>query len=467
MAQKIEPAPNHVMFQAPAVTYTPYSPGGTIQGTIADGWEPVRAAFAQNFAEGYEKGAQLVIRVNGHNVVDLHGFSDSCTTTKGPYDGDTIQNIFSSGKQIETMVVAMLVERGLVDYDSPVATYWPEFAQGDKGAITIADVLRHEGKCPWFLDPAKCQPGEAGSQPDHFLPLSLEDHLSTSVIDKRIETNPRVEFGANTDGSPSPRAYHAVTRGFLVDGVLRRVDSKGRGIAEFVDEEICAPLGVTEYKVAIPEDEQNKFNIAHITPALSTYAINMEFGPTLMGIHPRAYDLGNVLHFMNPTRPISMSKTGSCALTNDATGRIDASRAGTAPLIAMPVSSAFTNSSARAQALIYATYAEGGSSVLSAEGVSKAFEKESQQLDTVLNKNTIFTQGGISKMDALLNDTPEHTEAKAGFKDLYGWEGIGGSKCLVDREKKATVIYTMSGMTTPMVNCPRMNRLMTAYQACR
>lgn len=91
----VNPAPNHVMFQAPVVTYCPFSPGGKIAGYVeSKQWEPVRQAFAENFAEGLEKGAQLVIRVDGENVVDLYGFSDSCTTTKHEYDGDTLQNIY-------------------------------------------------------------------------------------------------------------------------------------------------------------------------------------------------------------------------------------------------------------------------------------------------------------------------------------------------------------------------------------
>lgn len=69
----VKPAPNHVMFDSPNVTYTPFIPGGVVQGTVAPGWERVRDAFEQNFAEGLEKGAQLVVRIDGNTVVDLHG----------------------------------------------------------------------------------------------------------------------------------------------------------------------------------------------------------------------------------------------------------------------------------------------------------------------------------------------------------------------------------------------------------
>ena len=73
-SETIASAPHHEMF-SDDVTYTPHAPGGTLGGTVAPGWEPVKAAFAANFAKGLEKGAQLVIRIDGVNVVDLYGES--------------------------------------------------------------------------------------------------------------------------------------------------------------------------------------------------------------------------------------------------------------------------------------------------------------------------------------------------------------------------------------------------------
>jgi len=287
---------------------------------------------------------------------------------------------------------------------------------------------------------------------------------SPEAIDKVIESNPRVQYGKNKDGSPSPRTYHALTRGLLLDGILRRVDPAGRGMAQFVSEEICKPLGVTEYHVALSEEEQSKYNIAHISPSHSTYAMNMELGPTLMGMGHA--DLMLVLNFMSPQRPMMMSKCGLMALHNDKTNRFDPSRAALPHIIATPLTSAFTNASARAQALIYATYAEGGSSILSPQAVAKVFEKEVKHMDGALGHTNVFTQGGVSKMSELHSEEPRHDTVRSHFKGLYGWEGLGGSKCMVDREKKITFMYTVSGMSTHMINCPRMNRILEAYQKC-
>ena len=71
-----------------------------------------------------------------------------------------MQAIFSSGKQIETIIMALLVDKGLVQYEEKVSTYWPEFAQGGKDEITVADVMRHSGGVPWFLNPETCEPGQ-------------------------------------------------------------------------------------------------------------------------------------------------------------------------------------------------------------------------------------------------------------------------------------------------------------------
>ena len=97
--------------------------------------------------------------------------------------------------------MALLVERGLVSYDEKVATYWPEFGQGDKGDITVADVMRHSGGCPWFMNPATVQPGEVKETwaAEDFIILSTADYGDAVKLDAMIEKNPRVQHG------PDPR----------------------------------------------------------------------------------------------------------------------------------------------------------------------------------------------------------------------------------------------------------------------
>ena len=123
----------------PTQTYAPFATGGTIEGFVAPGWDKVAAAFGSNFADGQEVEAQLCItRGDGEPLVDLAGVNSSvAAASSAPSDSpddneytlDTVQPVFSSGKNLEVLIVAILVDRGLVQYDDPIATHWPAFAQ--------------------------------------------------------------------------------------------------------------------------------------------------------------------------------------------------------------------------------------------------------------------------------------------------------------------------------------------------
>merc|ERR1711966_79576 len=116
-----------------------------IRGTVAPGFEPVRAIFEQHFQDDAEDKAQVCAYVRGVKVVDLWGERKG-ESGKGDstYGFDGLQNICSSGKSLTALVVAMLADRGHLKYDQKVSTIWPEFGDGQKGSITVADVMRHE-----------------------------------------------------------------------------------------------------------------------------------------------------------------------------------------------------------------------------------------------------------------------------------------------------------------------------------
>ena len=130
-------------------------PACRIGGTSS--FELVRDAFASNFEDGQERGSQLVVVVDGRRVVDLHGSAMNADDRDGvdggvQYDADSLQTIMSNSKNVAAVVVAVMVRRGLLDYDAKVTQYWPEYAReggqepGRGGAdVTVADVMRHEG----------------------------------------------------------------------------------------------------------------------------------------------------------------------------------------------------------------------------------------------------------------------------------------------------------------------------------
>ena len=104
-----------------------------VEGTCDPAFEAVRDAFASNFENGLETGASLAIGVNGRQVVDIWaGHTDEAQTR--PWERDTIACIFSSTKGVVAVLAHMLADRGLLDLDAPVATYWPEFAKGGKAS---------------------------------------------------------------------------------------------------------------------------------------------------------------------------------------------------------------------------------------------------------------------------------------------------------------------------------------------
>ena len=110
-------------------------------GTVVAGWEPVEAAFHENFA-GEEIGASVAVYHRGQPVVNLWG--GSFDGGEKPYDDTTLQLVFSTTKGVTAIAIAICVQRGLLDYNAPVSRYWPEFAAHGKGAATVAQLLSHQ-----------------------------------------------------------------------------------------------------------------------------------------------------------------------------------------------------------------------------------------------------------------------------------------------------------------------------------
>lgn len=116
-------------------------PSRHIYGWVAPGFGSVREIFAQGVADGLEDHAQCTVFVRGKLVCDLW------THTRAG-----VQNVFSSTKVMTSLVIAMLVDRGLLKYETTVASVWPEFSQHGKGQITVAQVMRHQAGLAEFSE---------------------------------------------------------------------------------------------------------------------------------------------------------------------------------------------------------------------------------------------------------------------------------------------------------------------------
>lgn len=213
------------------------SPSHVFGGYVDPGYEPVRDLFLKHFEDGLEDCAQCCVFVRGRPVVDLWGArADSRGEPRFNYGPGTMQNVFSSSKVLTSLVVAMLADRGHLSYSQLVSEIWPEYSQHGKGGTTVAQVMRHEAGVP-VLDRAL----EVGD-------LTAERIRDGAVGDVLAEQRARHEPGQG-------RFYHALTRGWLVNEIVRRADPAGRTVGQFLHEEVAVPLGLEgELAVGVPDE---------------------------------------------------------------------------------------------------------------------------------------------------------------------------------------------------------------------
>lgn len=202
-----------------------------IAGTTDPRFARVREAFAANFASGLEHGGSVAVLLDGKPVVELWGGHADAARTRA-WEQDTLINVWSCTKGVVALAIAMLVERGKLDYAAPVARWWPEFAANGKAAITLEQVLSHQSGLNGLAVPMD----EAGL----------------------LAWTPYVEAlaGMAPLWEPGSRAiYHALSFGHLAGEILRCVD--GRSIGRFVAAEIAGPLGA-DFFIGLPEREERR-----------------------------------------------------------------------------------------------------------------------------------------------------------------------------------------------------------------
>lgn len=201
-----------------------------IRGSVEPGFEEVRDAFEANFSDHGEVGAGFALYVEGRQVVDLTGgVADS---SERPYDDRTLQMVFSTTKGATAVCAHLLAQRGDLDLDAPVARYWPEFAQGGKDHVPVSWLLSHKAG---LIDTDRR--------------LSLDEALDWDTVTAALaESTPAWEPG-------TAHGYHAITYGWLVGEVVRRVS--GRSLGTFFRQEVAEPLGL-EFWIGLPDEHQGR-----------------------------------------------------------------------------------------------------------------------------------------------------------------------------------------------------------------
>jgi CubicO group peptidase (beta-lactamase class C family) len=192
----------------------------SIGGEVAPGFEGVREVFAANAADAGDGGFSYAVYHDGRKVVDLWAASESSDWTP-----DSLPLWMSVTKAMTALCLQMLWDRGKVDVEAPIATYWPEFAAAGKDAVTVADVMTHRS-------------GVLGSPAITEL-ISLEDgsgiERTEEIADLLAAAEPVWEPGTQT-------GYHTISYGWILGEVIRRIT--GRDLGVFFAEEVAQPLGV-------------------------------------------------------------------------------------------------------------------------------------------------------------------------------------------------------------------------------
>ena len=189
-----------------------------ISGFCDERCRPLEEAFAANFADGLELGASLALMHHGRPLLDIWAGHANAKRTR-PWEKDTIVLLASTTKITAILSLLLLIDRGLVELDAPVAAYWPDFAAAGKAHVTVREAMSHRGGVPGFAPPLSFV--SQGDWTATVANLAAQDHWF---------------------GGESTLCYHAHTYGFLLGEIVRRVD--GRRPAQFFREEIAEPAGI-------------------------------------------------------------------------------------------------------------------------------------------------------------------------------------------------------------------------------
>jgi CubicO group peptidase (beta-lactamase class C family) len=356
-----------------------------VQGTCEARFDGVRRALSNSLDAGTDLGASVAVYLHGEPVVDIWGgYLDEAKTT--PWQEDTLTNVWSTTKTMTFLCALMLADRGELDFHAPVATYWPEFAAGGKEAVEVRHLMSHTAGLSGWQEP--------------LAPEQLADwELCTSLL--------AAQEPWWTPGSAS--GYHAVTQGFLIGEVVRRIT--GETIGSFFAREVAKPLEA-DFFIGLPESEDHRVGNVIPPPPIDFSVLGDQVPPFALQT------------FMNPPIDATMAhhEWWRRAEIPAANGQGNA------------------RSVAAIQSVIAGRGARGGVRLLSAEGTDAIFEEQSNGVDMVLGVEQRFGMGyGLG--NELMPLGP-----RACF-----WGGYGGSVIVIDQDADLAVSYVMNRMEGGLV----------------
>ena len=379
-----------------------------VQGECHPRFQAVRDAFARNLRDQDEIGAAVTVIVDGEPVVDLWGGHADLDRAQ-PWTRNTLVNVYSCTKGMTALCAHRLVSEGRLDLDAPVSRYWPEFAAAGKAALPVRWLLGHRAGLAAIR---KMLPNEALYDWNAMCPaLAAETPWWT----------PGTAHG-----------YHAVTFGWLVGEVVRRIT--GKSLGTYFREEVAEPLGV-DFHIGLREVEHGRVAEMSTLPPPAPGTEGVQLGTLILsdpdGLAARA--------FMNPAS-IAYGVNNAAWRTAEIPG-------------------ANGHATARALATVYGVLARGGEAggyrLLDAAGIARCREEQSHGPDVVL---VIPTRFGLGFM--LSQDRPD---ARFGPNPrAFGHPGAGGSVGFADPDARVGFGYVMNRMGPHILLDPRAMALIDA-----
>lgn len=351
-----------------------------IHGFCDEQFAPVREAFEANFAERGDVGASAAVSLEGEMVVDLWGGHRDAERTL-PWEQNTIVNVYSTTKTMAALCALVLADRGELDLYAPVGRYWPEYACNGKEATEVRHFLSHSA-------------GLSGMDE----PMSGDDLYDwDKMVDALARQAPWWEPGTAS-------GYHALTQGYLIGEVVRRIT--GRTLGRFFAEEIAGPLGADFH---IGTGEEHFPRIGELIPPPAGPAQEM----------PQDSIAGRT--FANPLARATVS--------------------GTAGWRRAEIPAANGHGNARSVVRAQTPVANGGRAfghtLMSEGGCRRVFDEQANGRDLVLGVPIRFGMGYGLTSDLMPMGPNPH---------IAYWGGWGGSSVVVDQDARLCVSYVMNRM---------------------
>ena len=383
-----------------------------VHGFVAPGFDEVEEEFERNFRERGEIGAAVSAYWRGEKVVDLWGGLRIPGGT-APWNKDTMVIVNSTTKGLAAMTLAVANARGWLDYDMPVAYYWPEFAQAGKSRITVRQLLAHE----------------AGL-------VVLDEKVTVEKL-RDLDYMARLLARQKPAWPPGSRhGYHTMTIGLYMQEILRRVDPAGGSLGRFFREEIAEPLGL-EFYIGLPPEIPDT-RLAKVMP------LSPGRGLLALRYTPPAVTLKMI-------RPGSLLRKSFSGLDVDANDR---------RYLEVEVPAGNGVGTARAIARAYSAFAEGGGELgITPETFARIIAPPAspQPMDEVLGIPSYFSLG-------FARPGPE-----PGFGSsprAFGAPGAGGSLGFADPDAHLGYAYVMNKLDFYLMDDPREKALRDAiYRA--